>query len=271
MKIMQKPLAIGRQQNTDEKVSAMLNKVPAVTILFWIIKILATTVGETAADYLNLTQGLGLVNTSYVMAVLLLIALVIQLRTRRYLPAVYWFVVVVISVMGTLISDNLTDNAGISLATSSIIFGAALVVTFILWFVSEKTLSVHSITTTHREIFYWTTILFTFALGTSAGDLLSESMKIGYAWSAVLFLGVITIVYLANRFLRMGDVLSFWIAYILTRPLGASTGDLLTADPKVGGFGITTTVINVIFFITIIVAVTYLTMKEKKRIATMKA
>ncbi len=268
---MHNPLAIDRQQRSDEKLRAMLNKVPAVTILFWIIKIMATTVGETAADYLNITQGLGLVNTSYVMAGLLLVALIVQLRTRRYFPAVYWFVVVVISVMGTLISDNLTDNAGISLATTSIIFGVALIVTFILWYVSEKTLSVHSITTTRREIFYWTAILFTFALGTSAGDLLSESMKIGYAWSAVLFLSVIAIVYLANRFLRMGDVLAFWIAYILTRPLGASTGDLLTADPKDGGFGITTTIINIIFFITIIVAVTYLAMEEKKRIASMKA
>ena len=249
----------------DSKLSSILNKVPEVILAFWIIKIMATTVGETGADFLSTTMNLGLVGTSYVMSGLLLIALVFQLRARRYIPPIYWLVVVLISVVGTLISDNLVDNLGMSLATTSLIFGAGLVVTFILWFVSEKTLSVHTIVTTKREIFYWAAILFTFALGTSAGDLIAESLGLGYALSALMFIGVIALIYLAHRFLNLNAVLAFWLAYILTRPLGASLGDLCTQEPKDGGLGISTTLINIIFLITIVGLVTYLTMLENKK------
>jgi uncharacterized membrane-anchored protein len=233
----------------------MLNKVPAVTIIFWLIKTLATTVGETAADYLNTTLKFGLVATSGVMAVLLLIALAVQLWTRRYIPAVYWLVVVLISVVGTLISDNLVDNLGVSLAVSSTIFAAALAVVFGVWYAIERTLSVHTITTTKRELFYWAAILFTFSLGTSAGDLVGEKLGLGYAWSVVLFLSLIAVVYAAWRFLKIDAVLAFWAAYILTRPLGASTGDLLSQAPHDGGLGLGATWTSVVFLAAIVVMV----------------
>src|SRR5712671_4951126 len=147
----------------------LMNKVPEVTLVFWILKILATTVGETAADVLSTTFKLGTVNTSYVMGVLLLISLVFQLRAKRYVPKIYWIVVVFISVVGTLISDNLVDNLGISLTTTSLIFLVALVAVFVFWYMSERTLSVHTIYTLRRELFSWAAILLTFSLGTSGG------------------------------------------------------------------------------------------------------
>src|ERR1700704_4172317 len=145
----------------------MLNKVPEITLTFWIIKVLATTVGETAADFLSETLKLGLTGTSYVMGAVLLIVLIIQFKCKRYIPAIFWIAVVLLSVVGTLISDNLVDNLGVSLATTSIIFGSALVVVFVIWYSSEKTLSVDNINTTRKEFFYWLAILFTFSLGTS--------------------------------------------------------------------------------------------------------
>ena len=241
-----------------------LNKVPEVTIIFWLIKIMATTVGETGADYLSETLNLGLIGTSYVMGGLLLILLIIQLKMRKYIPSIYWSVVVFISVVGTLISDNLVDNLGVSLLTTTIIFGSVLAVIFIGWYVSEKTLSVHTINTTRREVFYWAAILFTFALGTSAGDLLSESSGLGYANAALLFAAGIGITAIAHYYLKMNGILSFWIVYILTRPLGASLGDLLTQPLKAGGLGIGTAMINIVFLVTMLILVIYLTKKESR-------
>ena len=243
----------------------MLNKVPAVTLIFWIIKIMATTVGETAADFLAFNLKLGLTNTSMLMAGLLVIALLLQLRAHRYVPALYWTVVVFVSIVGTLISDNLVDNFGISLVTTTIIFAAALVLVFALWYASEKTLSVHSIETTRRELFYWAAILCTFALGTSAGDLVGESLGLGYVRSALLFGGLIAATFLAYRYLQLNAVLAFWAAYILTRPLGASLGDWLTQAPKDGGLGISTTIISGVFLVSIVGLVFYLTRQQKEQ------
>jgi uncharacterized membrane-anchored protein len=241
----------------------MLNKVPAVTLIFWIIKIMATTVGETAADFLSVNLQLGLTNTSFIMAGLLLVALVFQLRARRYVPALYWTVVVFISVVGTLISDNLVDNLGVSLVTTTLIFAISLVVVFTLWYAREKSLSVHSIETTRRELFYWSAILCTFALGTSAGDLIGESLGLGYPLSALLFGGLIALTFLAYRYLHLNAVLAFWTAYILTRPLGASLGDLLTQPAKAGGLGVSTMVISGIFLVSILLLVVYLSWQQK--------
>ena len=244
----------------------MLNKVPEITLFFWIIKILATTVGETAADFLSETLKLGLTPTSIVMSALLLIVLIIQLRSEKYIPAIYWLAVVLLSVVGTLISDNLVDNLGVSLTTSSILFGSALALVFVWWYLSEKTLSVHSIITTKKELFYWAAILFTFSLGTSAGDLVAESSGIGYAYSALLFAAIIGLVFLAHYYLKMNSILSFWIAYILTRPLGASTGDLLSQQVSDGGIGLGTTVTSTIFLFTILSLVVYLSIKQKEKL-----
>ena len=248
----------------------MLNKVPEITLIFWIIKVLATTVGETAADYLSETLGLGLTGTSYVMGAILLIVLIIQFKCKRYIPAIFWLAVVLLSVVGTLISDNLVDNLGVSLATTSIIFGSALVLVFIIWYATEKTLSVDSINTTKRELFYWLAILFTFALGTSAGDLIAESSGLGYAYAALLFAGVILLVFIAYKFFKLNAILSFWIAYILTRPLGASLGDLLSQPVKEGGLGLGTTLTSIVFLLTILTLVIYLTIQQNKESSVLR-
>jgi uncharacterized membrane-anchored protein len=245
----------------------LINRVPEVTLVFWILKILATTVGETAADVLSTTFGLGTVNTSYVMGALLLISLVFQLRAKRYVPAFYWLVVVFISVVGTLISDNLVDNLGVPLATTSLIFAIALIAVFVFWYLRERTLSVHTIYTARRELFYWAAILFTFSLGTSAGDLLAERLGLGYALSAIMFGAAIAIIYATYRFGLMNEVLAFWLAYILTRPLGASMGDLLTAARDEGGLELGTIPVSVVFLLIIVALVVYLDREETKKLS----
>src|SRR6185312_12703814 len=205
-----------------------LNKVPKITVFFWLIKLLAVTVGETAADYMNLDLGLGLTNTSIILALLLAVALVVQFARNRYVPGIYWTAVVLISVVGTLVTDNLSDGLGVPLLYSTIGFSITLAITFAVWFRFEKTLSIHSIFTRKREAFYWLAILFTFALGTAAGDFIAESLHMGYWKSALMFAVLIGIVTIAYYRFKLPAVLSFWIAYILTRPLGASVGDYLS-------------------------------------------
>ncbi len=242
----------------------MLNKVPQIVFIFWIIKVLSTTVGETFADFLATNLGFGLITTSYIMSGLFLIALVVQLTRKRYIPAVYWTVVVLVSVVGTLVSDTLVDKLGFGLQTTSIAFSCALAAVFGLWYLSEKTLSVHWIATTKRELFYWAAILFTFALGTSAGDLIAEKSGAGYALAALIFASLIALAAVAYYVFKLNGILAFWIAYILTRPLGASTGDLLSQTHKAGGLGLGTTVTSAIFFTVIVALVLYLTKNAKE-------
>jgi uncharacterized membrane-anchored protein len=237
----------------------MTNKVPRVILTFWIIKVLCTTVGETFADYLNDTLGLGLTNTTWITAAALAAVLAVQFRLRRYVPIVYWLAVVLISIVGTLITDNLTDNAGISLEATTPIFAVALAIVFAAWYASEQTLSIHTIVTKRREAFYWLAILFTFALGTAAGDLTAERASLGYWVSALLFAGLIAAVAIAHYGFSLGAVLSFWIAYILTRPLGASIGDYLSAPKDDGGLDLGTTATSIVFLAAILALVAYLT------------
>jgi len=242
----------------------LLNKVPEVTILFWVVKILSTTVGETAADYLNENVGLGLSATTAIMALLLAAVLVVQFTVRRYIPSVYWLAVVLISVVGTLFSDNLVDNFGVSLWTTTAIFGAGLVVSFVAWFRSERTLSIHSIVTRRREAFYWLAILFTFALGTSAGDLIAEKLAVGYFPSALIFGGVIAVITAIYYGFKTNAVLAFWAAYVITRPFGASMGDFLTAPTKDGGLGLGTNGTSALFIAIIVACVVWFTVKARR-------
>jgi uncharacterized membrane-anchored protein len=241
----------------------MLNKVPEVTLYFWVIKVLCTTVGETASDYLAGNLNLGLTKTTFITGALLLATLAFQFRLRKYVPGIYWLGIVLISVVGTQITDNLTDNFGISLVTTTIVFSIVLAFVFAAWYASERTLSIHTIYSTRREAFYWLAVLFTFALGTAAGDLTAERLNVGYAWSAVLFAVVIAAVTFAHLRFRLNAVLAFWIAYILTRPLGASLGDLLSQARAVGGLGLGTTVTSAIFLVAILVVVVYLSITRK--------
>ena len=242
----------------------MLNKVPEVTLYFWVIKILATTVGETAADFLNENLGFGLTGTTVVMTALLAVVLVAQFRLRRYVPPVYWTAVVLISVVGTLITDNLTDNLGVPLEHDhSSLRRRRSPLTFAAWYASERTLSIHTIVTARRESFYWLAILFTFALGTAAGDLVAERLRSATRCRRVIFAARHRLVAVAHLRFRLNAVLAFWIAYILTRPLGASIGDLLSQKPKDGGLGLGTTVTSALFLVTILALVSFLTVTRR--------
>lgn len=245
-------------------VRQMSNKVPQVTLYFWIIKILATTVGETVADYLSVNLGLGLTGTSYAMTALLVAVLAVQLKLKRYIPIVYWTAVVLLSIVGTLITDNLVDNLGIPLEVTTAVFAVALAVTVIAWYVSERTLSIQTIYTTRREVFYWLTILFTFALGTAAGDFLAEGLALGYATSVPLFAGAIAIIAVARFTFRLNGVLAFWAAYVLTRPLGASLGDLLAQSAGKGGMGLGSFTTSLLFLAAIGALMAYLTVNPQK-------
>jgi uncharacterized membrane-anchored protein len=256
-------LIVDMTEEKKDEVALLLSKVPEVTIFFWIIKILCTTVGETAADYLNRNIGLGLSITTYIMSALLVVMLLVQFKTKKYIAPVYWTVVVFVSVVGTLITDNLTDKLGVPLLVSSIVFALALAATFVLWYRSEKTLSIHSIRTPKREAFYWAAILFTFALGTAVGDLVAEQYAIGYLPSFIIFGIVIALIGIEWRIFKFSSVLAFWAAYILTRPLGASFGDFLSQPVHTGGLGLGTTVTSIIFLFLILAFVTYLIVTKK--------
>jgi len=238
----------------------MLNKVPEVTLAFWAIKIMSTTVGETGADYLAVHVGLGTAVTGGMVAALLAAALVAQLRSRQYVPWIYWLTVVLVSVAGTQITDALTDRLEVSLYASTAAFAVLLAATFALWYGRERTLSIHTIVTVRRELFYWTAILFTFALGTAAGDLATEALGLGFNVGVLVFAGLIAVVYAAYG-LGVGAVLAFWLAYILTRPLGASLGDLLSQSPAYGGLGLGTVTTSIVFLAVIVALVAMLSLR----------
>ena len=245
-------------------VATMLNKVPEVTLLFWLVKVCSTTVGETGADFLNETLGLGLAGTTVAAAALLAAGLVGQFSVRRYIPWLYWADIVVISVVGTLFSDNLVDGLGVPLAVSTGIFAVLLATTFIAWYRVERSLSIHSIVTRRREAFYWAAILFAFALGTSAGDWFAEGIGLGYLPSVAVFAGAIAVVAVARFGFKAGAVATFWIAYVLTRPLGASIGDLLTQAPKDGGLGLGTAVVSNGFLLVILAGVIVFSIRQRR-------
>lgn len=249
----------------DTKTKSMLNKVPQITVFFWIIKILCTTVGETFADFINFNIGLGLTVTTVIMGAALAVALVFQFKANRYRPSIYWISVVLLSVFGTLVTDNLTDNLGVPLEVSTIAFSILLGLTFLLWYMSEKTLSIHSVFTARREAFYWLTILFTFALGTAVGDLYSEQLGFGYLYTGIGVALIIAVIYIAFKYFKLNSILAFWMAYILTRPLGASLGDLLSQPKANGGLGFGTTMTSIIFLVAILGIIIYLAMSKIDR------
>jgi uncharacterized membrane-anchored protein len=248
------------------QVRQLLNKVPEVTAYFWIIKILCTTVGESFADYINETLGFGLTNTTLVFSAALIVALVVQFRLDRYVPSIYWLAVVLISVVGTLLTDNLTDARGVPLWISTTVFSVLLAAVFGVWYFRERTLSIHTIVTTPREAFYWLAVLVTFALGTAAGDWTIELTGWSPGAAVVLPLGLILAVLVAWK-LGAGPVLCFWLAYILTRPLGANIGDFLGSPHADGGLGLGTLGTSVLFLGTIVGVVVHLTRTQKDRTA----
>jgi uncharacterized membrane-anchored protein len=255
---------------TRAAATTMLNKVPEVTVYFWIIKILCTTVGESFADYINETLGFGLTNTTLVFSAAFLVALVVQFRLRRYVPAAYWLVVVLVSVVGTLLTDNLTDGHNVPLWISTTVFSVLLAIVFAAWWARERTLSIHSINTTARESWYWLAVLVTFALGTATGDWTLDLTGWSPGQSILLPLGLIVLVMVAWR-VGMGPVLSFWIAYILTRPLGANIGDYLASPRSDGGLGLGTFGTSLLFLGTIAAVVVFLTITGRDRTEAVQA
>ena len=241
----------------------MMNKVPELTLAFWVIKIMSTTVGETGADYLAVHVGLGTALTGAIMATLLAAVLLLQLWTRRYVPWIYWLTVVLVSIVGTQITDALTDGLEISLYVSTVAFAAALSVTFAVWYWNERTLSIRSIVTTRRELFYWAAILFTFALGTAAGDLATEALGLGFNLGTIVFGALIAVIGTAYA-LGVNAVLTFWLAYILTRPLGASLGDLMSQARGYGGLGFGTSYTSLGFLAAIVALVIYVSLGENR-------
>lgn len=247
---------------TETAKAVVYNRVPRVTADFWLIKLMAVTMGETAADYLNMQMGLGLTATSLIMSAILAGALVWQFAQKKYVPATYWLSVVLISIVGTLITDNLVDNFNVPLLDTTIAFSIALALTFQLWFQTERTLSIHSIFTNRREAFYWLAILFTFALGTAAGDLVAEKFALGYLATGILFAMIIISLSVGYFFLGLNPILGFWLVYILTRPLGASFGDLMSQPAQYGGLGLGTIITSAIFLAAIVTIVAFMSLRH---------
>ncbi len=240
---------------------ALLNKVPEITIWFWIIKILCTTVGESFADWIAVDLGVGLINTTVIFTVVLAAALTWQIRLPKYNAFSYWLAVVVLSVTGTLYTDILTDRYGVNLAITTSVVAAMLATVFYIWYRKEHTLSIHSIVTVRREMFYWLAIFLTFALGTAAGDWTLEIT----GWSpgiAVLLPIFLILSVVIGWWLGANAVLSFWIAYVLTRPLGANLGDWIAVNKQLGGLGLGTLGTSVIFLGAILITVIYLAIAQ---------
>jgi uncharacterized membrane-anchored protein len=246
-------------------IKSMLVKVPAITLFFWIIKVLSTTVGETLADYLNSTLGLGDNGTILVMVSVLLVLLAAQLILRKYVPAIYWATIVAVSTVGTLIADNMHTNYGWENWQLTILFGLILIVVFVIWWNQEKTLSIKTINTRKREAFYWVAVLSTFAMGTAAGDIFLDDLGTPLLQSTFIFIGVIAIIAALWRLKVIGSILGFWSIYILTRPLGASFGDYLSLskDEAPDALALGAQNVTLVFLALIVALVIYLSVTKK--------
>lgn len=242
------------------KKKTLFNKVADITILFWVIKIISTTVGEAGADFLS--HHIGTI-AEVLTFVLLMASIAVQIRFKRYVPWMYWAVIILIAIFGTMFADNL-HHLGVPLLGSTLGFTAALLITFGLWYASEKTLDVHTIHTTKREIYYWIVIFFTFALGTAAGDLFAYDFHLGLLNATLTFGAIILVVPLILYLLKVNRIALFWISYILTRPLGASGADLLAKPKAQGGYGLGDGITSLMFFAIIIALIIYLTITHKK-------
>lgn len=264
MELQAAPVApLPPDQPTTAAGVGMLNKVPAVSLVFWCIKILSTTVGETGADYLAVHVELGQLLAGAVMSACLALALLLQLRQKQYVPWSYWLTVVLLSVVGTQLTDALTDGLDVSLYLSAAGFSVLLAMLFALWYRHEHTLSIQTIVTQRRELYYWGAIFLTFALGTAAGDLATEALGLGFRLGVLIFGGLIAAIAVAYR-VSGRPVLTFWLAYILTRPLGAALGDLLSQSPQYGGFGWGTINTSIVFLSIIVIFVLVLSLSTKR-------
>lgn len=241
----------------DEKVTTnLLTKVPEITLLFWIAKLLTTAMGEVFSDFLIrvVPPPIALV----IEAVGFSVALVIQFKARRYVAWKYWLAIAMVSVFGTIFADIMHSIVGIPLATLTGTYIVLLIVNFVAWYISEKTLSIHSINTKHREIFYWATVLIAFALGTAAGDFSAETLQLGYITSGIVYLVLFILPFICQKFLGLNEIFTFWFAYVMTRPLGASFADWVSVPADKGGLNIDRGVVTLVLTIFIVIAVVFL-------------
>lgn len=249
--------------NTTKNLASL--RVPEITFIFWMVKMFSTTVGETMADFISLDLGLGMPTVSIMIGALMVFIFGLQFtKIKTYVPIVYWTLVALMSIEGTLITDILVDLMHVSLETLCIIFTIAMIGGFILWYMQEKTLSIHSINTTSKEAYYWIVILLAFALGTAVGDLLSESLTLGYANALLLFIALMMIIGILYYVFNINAILTFWLAYIMTRPLGAALGDYLSKSHDEGGLGFGMIPINSLFFIAIGGSIFYMHIQQNK-------
>jgi len=241
------------------RVMAVMKKVPEVTVFFWIVKLLTTAMGESTSDYLvyhidpYIAVGLGGIG--------LVAALVLQFAVRRYIPWIYWLAVLMVAIFGTMAADVVHIVLGVPYLTSTIFFAIVLAIIFAIWYMSEKTLSIHSITNWRRELFYWATVMATFALGTAAGDMTAATLHLGYFASAVLFAVLIALPAAGYFLFHLNPIATFWFAYIVTRPLGASIADWL-GKPYLGGLGLGDGIVSFVLALLIIAFVGYLTISH---------
>ena len=240
----------------------LMRKVPEITGIFWVIKLLSTGMGETTSDYLvkqiDPIIGVAIGAIGFTLALILQFAVV-----RRYVPWVYWLAVVMVAIFGTMVADVLHVELGIPYLVSTGLFLVALTVIFITWYRTEKTLSVHSITTRRREAFYWATVIATFALGTAVGDMTASTLGLGYLASGLLFAVIMAIPAIGYWLFGLNEIIAFWFAYIVTRPLGASFSDWIGRSSDLGGLGLGTGQISLILAIIIAILVGYLTLTHK--------
>jgi uncharacterized membrane-anchored protein len=238
----------------------LVSKVPEVTAYFWITKVLTTGMGEAASDYLGNRLGSALAMS--ISGAALIAALVLQFKVRRYIAWVYWLGVVMVSVFGTMVADGIHNGVGVPYFASTIAFAVVLGAIFAGWQLTENTLSVHSIYTPRREGFYWATVVATFALGTAAGDMTASTFKLGYVSSCVVFAVLICVPAVAHWRFGLNSIFAFWCAYVLTRPLGASSADLLAVTHRQGGAGFGTGLVTLAMTAAILVFVGYLALSR---------
>lgn len=239
-----------------------LRKVPEITLIFWIAKLLTTAVGESTSDYLVFKINPYIAVT--LGAIGLVIALILQFSVPKYIPWVYWLTVTMVAIFGTMAADVLHIQLGIPYILSTIFFAIVLAIVFIVWQKSEKTLSIHSINSRRRELFYWAAILATFALGTAAGDMTAITLGLGYFSSGLLFAALIAIPAFGYWFVGLNEIAAFWAAYILTRPIGASFADWTGKSKAVGGLALGDGLVSLVLVILIICFVSYMSFKSKE-------
>lgn len=235
----------------------VLNKLPLITVSFWIMKICATTLGETAGDLLSMTMKVGYVWSSTILLSCFFVTLIIQLSTKKYHPVIYWAVILATSTAGTTMSDLIDRTLGLGYALGSSILASLLIITLIVWKKTEHSLSVTNIRSLRGEIFYWTAILFSNTLGTALGDFLADNSGLGFSGGAILIGSLLALIVLAYYFTKISRIVLFWMAFVLTRPFGATFGDLLTKPLSKGGLNFGTRGSSLILFVILAVLVTY--------------